>query len=656
VKLTLSFSIIRCACGGERQAEQRCPVCGCEPEEVDDDLEGRRTLVRALDFDPPAPSEVEAVSLRGLWGELSLWLSRFMGVYEQATDGTAEEGAARIQLEINELAILRARVATAHRLRPYLPAWAAVDRVLMMEGLLVEQYAGALIAPTPEDAGSLADEAQTTLDELTEHIDRFNAVVDARIAVDEVGLDDEYADVAAGARAAFNLAGAENLIDFEENGATLYQRITGELDCPVGFGIRLQMANIFVESTLDQGRFWSAARTTYESVIGCRGAFALLAQDEVWRRDFLAVGREARDAGIEAAAIGEAALNRRRDLRSGIRLGAVITERLAPCLLATLLAISRRTSYAREKAKDVGTLLKEFATTDSNGLSVGIDLALRDADAHSAFDVADGGVHFTGTRREYDFLSDDQLVDRVLMGFESIFALNIGIAAALPAVGVEHEELEALMSDKPSSADLVRAVMAMNGWGEIEVARDGNTLRICGTRDVETPTGVAASVLPALDPDVSYLVFEGDGIGRRRVARGPVAPYRRGAETDDPAEKQAASLEAMATWTIEGKSPIAGSSLRKVIAITTLEALVPSKPQDDAVAALTAMAGLVERLAEQGLLRDRRGRTLETRVADALRLRKQNATMPVSHIELQPICEALERLAPERVPPLRTTW
>ncbi len=212
------------------------------------------------------------------------------------------------------------------------------------------------------------------------------------------------------------------------------------------------------------------------------------------------------------------------------------------------------------------------------------------------------------------------------------------------------------MAEKPSSEELVRAVMAMNGWAEVEIERDGDTVRVCGIRDVETPTGVAASVVPALDPDVSNLVFEGRGLGRRRVARGPVVPFRRGAETGDPAENHAAALEAMATWMIDGKSPIARTTLRKVIALTTLDALNPSKPQDAALAALTAMADLVERLATQGLLRDRDDRALAACVDDALRLRRRSATADISRDELQPVCDALVRLAPERVPPLRTTW
>jgi hypothetical protein len=656
VQLTLSFSIVRCACGAERQAEQSCVACGCAPDEVDSDLERRRTIVEALDLARLGPPELEPVWLDGLWAELSDWLSRFLAAYERADEGTAEEAAARIQLEVDALAVLGARIAATRRLRPHVAGWAAVDRVVAMQVRLVELYTRALVAPTPEQARALAEEAQTVLDNAVVIIGRYNAVVDGWSTVHEVPLDDEFGDIVAGASAAFSLSGATSLVDFEAKGADLFQRITGESGCPVGFGVRLHLVNLFVESSLDEARFWAAARTVYESVVASRDAFGLLARDESWRRDFVAMARETREAGLEAAAIGEAPANRRRDLRSGIRLGAVITERLAPCLLGTLLAVKRRTPYEREVAKDIATQLKEVRAAGLTELVIGIDLALRDADAHAAFKIVDEGVRFSGTRREYGYLSDEELVDRVLMGFESIFALNIGITAALSAVGVEHEELEALIEEEPQSEELVRTVMAMNGWSNVEVLRGGGTLYVRGEREVETVSGVAASLLAAIEDDVLYLVFEGSGIGKRRIAKGPVEPYRRGAESSDPAEKHAAALEALATWTIDGKSPIAASALRKLIALSALGALDPTKPHNEAMAELRAMADLAKRLTERGLFRDRRDRAVSARVEDALTLRRKSESEGVSHDELQPVVDALLRLAPENVPPIRSSW
>ncbi len=124
MELTLSFSIVRCTCGAERQAEQPCPTCGCDPVEVDEALEQRRQLVASLDLVSPPPPEVERVDPDEVWRELGGWLSNFMDAYECANDGSAEEAGRRIQGQINELAALRARVSATQFLSFWLGKFA----------------------------------------------------------------------------------------------------------------------------------------------------------------------------------------------------------------------------------------------------------------------------------------------------------------------------------------------------------------------------------------------------------------------------------------------------------------------------------------------------------------------------------------------------
>jgi hypothetical protein len=656
VELSLSFALVKCSCGNERQAGQLCKVCGCQGTEFDEYLERRREIVAALDLQVVAPHEPAPASLESLWVTLRGWLDDFTTAIEQTNQGSPHEASGRLQRAVDNLSVLSTHVIAAPKLRPRLAEWRAVDRVLQMNARLIDHWTRALVAPTPAAVNDEAESGQAALDQAAAIIARFNAVSDERAALDELELTDEYGDVVAGAAGAFTLAGARNLIEFEQSGAALFERMTGTRACPVGFGIRLQMLNLIVESSFDEDRFWESTRAAYRAMIDSSEAFARLARDERWRRDFVLISREARDAGPEAAAITAAGANRRRELRSGIRLGATITERLAPGLVATLLSIKRRNAYTRERAKEIRTLLNEGNAAGYGSLLQGIDLAFRDADAHGEFEISDDGVRFTGTRREYDFLSDEELLDRVFMGFESVSALHVGIAAALPAVGVEHEELEEILVDQPEPSEMARILMAMNGWEDIQVQRDGKTLRIRGTRKVETPTTVAATLLPAIDEDVEELILEGEGIGRLCVARGPVAPFRRAAATSDPAEKHAASLEALATWTIDGKCPIAGSSLRKVVALTALEVLSPATQQEDALATLRALAGLTNRLAANGLLASRRDRRLVEAVSAALELREQAVTGHLSPERVPQVVTALAGLAPERVPDLRATW
>jgi hypothetical protein len=662
MRLALSFSIVRCECGEERLAGQRCDSCGCDPSETDADLDRRRALLAVIRETHEArgniadePQQHQPVSLETVWHELTESLGGLLSAFERSNDDSIDEAAERLLISLSTVELLRLRVSDTPRRRPTLVVWKAVERVLALEAQLADRYLSAIVAPTPADAEEAAADAQLLLDEAAAIAGRFSDVVDARFAVDEADLGDEYGDVIAGARAAFSLANATNLVDFEAKGVELWERITGSSECPVGFGIRLQMLNLIVESSFDEDRFWQSAQHVYRSLGAALEPFALLVQDESWQRDFAAVAREARDAGIEAAAIGIIGANRRRDLRAGIRLGAVVSERLGPPLVATLLAVKRRSAYARERSKDVRTLLQEGRNAGLGELLQGIDLALRDADAHGAFEIREGGVAFSGTRREYDFLGDEELLDRVLLGFESVFAFYIGIAAALPAAGFEPERLDLLLAEKPAMEDGVRVVLALNGWSDVVVERAGATLRIRGTRHAETATGVPASLLPVLDEDVEELVLQADGLGRARVARGPLEPFRRGAEQEDPAEKHAASIEALASWTIDGRAPIARSTLRKVVAVTALQAFDPEKSEEESLSTLRTCVALVDRLAARGLLRDRLDRRLQESVRAALALR-EHAAAGVSHTDAQRVADALTRLAPERVPNVRVTW
>lgn len=656
VQLSLSYSLVRCSCGTARQAGLVCPQCGCAPEEVDEDVERRRQIVAALSQEAGAvpAGTVDPQALADLWSVLTGWLQAYLDAYQRTAEGTVEEAAGRLRDVLAELALMRARIDAAEKRRPYLASWRAAERILDLYDRLVASYTAALVAPTPADAQREGDAAQLCLDEAAATIGRYNAVAEEHATLEAVGLGDDYGDLVVGARGAFNLAGATSLVELEESGAQLYERIAGTRECPVGLGVQLQMLNLIVEAVFDDGRFWRVAATMHDAVLARREPLALLVQDEQWRHEFGAVVRESRDAGQEASAVQALTSTRRRDIRSGIRLGAVITERLAPPLLATLLALAHRTTYERERAKDVRTLLREVQAAGFADVTGGIDLALRDADAHNEFTVTDAGVEFSSTRREYDFLRDDELLDRILMGLESVSAMHTGITAALPTVGIDAGELVSLITDTPPQEDILRILMGLNGWADVAVTSEGQTLTLRGRRDAETPVGVGVTLAQWLD-GVEELVLEGDGIGRRRIARGPVEPLRRLA-AEGAHEKTLATLETLATWTIDGKHPIAASALRKIIAYQTLEAVSLPPADEEAASRLAAIASLLDRLAARGLLRQRLDRRLRAAVSAATDFRERSTTGAATREEARQVADALTRLMPESVPELRSTW
>jgi hypothetical protein len=312
--------------------------------------------------------------------------------------------------------------------------------------------------------------------------------------------------------------------------------------------------------------------------------------------------------------------------------------------------------YERERDKDLRPLLQAARDAGLAEAVIGIDLALRDADAHGEFEIVEDGVRFTGTRCEYDFLDDSELIDRVLAGLESACALYCGIAAALPEFGFDHDDLERLSVLKPTPNETLHLILAMNGWREVAVEREAGAIRVSGTRSVPTSIGVAALLLPALEHDAKELILEArDEVGNH-VARGPLEPFRRSADATSPAVKHAAILETLATWTIDGKRAIAATTLRKVVALTALEALTPQKANDEALLTLQALFDLMTRLTARGLASQRRDKRLSSAIVSALRLRQQIATDVPIDVDVAALVNDLRRLAPEKVPELRQSW
>ena len=174
---------------------------------------------------------------------------------------------------------------------------------------------------------------------------------------------------------------------------------------------------------MDPARFWRTARRVFESVVSHDLALRGLFDDPDWRADFVSVSIETRDAGFEASAVAAAGANRRRLVQSALRLAARQIERAAQPLLATLLAIEGRQSYASERKRDINALLTRASQGGHDELLLGLDPKLRDADAHGAFEIDSNGVRLTGTRGKLNYLSDEEVVDVTMAGTESIVAV-----------------------------------------------------------------------------------------------------------------------------------------------------------------------------------------------------------------------------------------
>lgn len=647
MELTITFSLVRCACGAERQAGRRCPDCSREPEEVDAELERRRTIVQRVSDRKPV-EDVEPLPLDGAFAAIRGWLDRFSAAYEATGEGSVEDATAMLREPLDELDALRARAARARRLRPGHALWAAIDGVLLAFDNVRDAYLDALTAATVDEAEEAAVRGQGAIDAAAAALDRFNALADAWERVDSSNLADEHGDLLAGAEAIAALSGTADMVELDRKGAELFARITDSaVAAPSGFGLRLQLLDLVVEASMDPTRFWRTARGVYQLLVNHEVALRGLFADADWRADLVGVSLETRDAGFEAAAVAAATANRRRLVQSAIRLAARQIERAAQPLLATLLAIEGRQPYASERSREINALLTRATQSGHEDLLLGLDPKLRDADAHGKFEIDAAGVRLTGSRGKLDYLSDEELIDVTLAGTESIVALYWGLVAALVAAGVDVEELEEAVAAEIADADRIKLVLLLNGWHDVDIQIDNAQVIARGERDGESAWGLIAAVVSVVPESCETLSLAATDEGGTHTATGPLAPFRLWGGADDEQKKEIAFTLASMAWTIDGTPILTRAHTEKVYAYRAVEALNPQVPTATALRTLRALLD-----ASRAIGTD----PLALAIAAALRLRREVATGIPPTTSVDNVVDAFDRWLLVDVPEMRSSW
>ena len=187
--MTVSFALVRCACGAERQAGQSCPHCGGEPDEVDDDL-ARRCAIAAVEARDPG-GDVTPLTLDDAFGAVGGWFDVFARAYEGTEEGSVDEAAARLRGALGELDVLHERARRAIRLRPNHAVWSALDGVLAAFDDVRDIYLAALVAPTVPAAEEAANRGQAGIDAAAAALNHFQGLAGAWESVTDADLADE---------------------------------------------------------------------------------------------------------------------------------------------------------------------------------------------------------------------------------------------------------------------------------------------------------------------------------------------------------------------------------------------------------------------------------------------------------------------------------
>lgn len=591
----LHFSQTTCDCGAIHPTAIRCR-CGA-PRGFDIDLERRRAIVsqafRAVVAGKPdsVPGDPDA---RAWYRKLQTWLPSLFADCRHIAE--AGDGPGTLDATLLSILTLRAELAATPKLRPVLRFWRNLSDMLELFESAADHFARALTEADLDIAQVAWDDGQAAVDTFTAELDEFNQrteeweALKADVASSSGVLDPliRIIELVRGRHAGATLS------DFDLAGQPLVERVTGGVSLP-SLGAQLLTTEAVAELLLDPDRLWDVAGRTYRELTSPTSTLADVVESAHWQSDFATLSQELVDMEVEVRrATFE---NPRLAARTFVRLGHLLTERVGKYLLATALAVRPRRDYENERRKDVGGLLGEIDQVGLEGLTFGWDKALRHGDAHGEFEVEEDGVRFTADRREYDFLTWEQLADRVLGAYESVAAVFAGIQCALEATGIDAPD--ALTTLDVPVAQRVETALALAGWTSVtvEVAETSVDASGVATEHPDSPAFIAAAVayVPA---EITAATFAITSDGGTALWAGPLRPLREFTAETEPLTKVTWFIEAMWRWSVDNQPIWGREQVRGMVAAHLVEQ--PDTPTDR-LAALEPLIALARRIDDRPL-------------------------------------------------------
>lgn len=587
----LEYGLWKCDhCGAEFVAMKGCGDCGMDGPQVDEDVHRRRAIAARVRPELDAASSADRLDLLTVWDPLSVWIEQLYDGLELIgqKDPGGEEAAAK---SLRLLSSLRASADVSPRRRPLVNLHRELDAIL--EGLdgLARANLDALEAPSPDQAQAHEARAQTLLDGVADRAAECSRLVE------RLGLKVEgsfFQAMAKDTEDAFTFAGADGLVDLEARGAQIYERITGGLACPVGLGFSLMLTESKVGDLFDAERFRQDVRRAFEAFIRRPLQLDALMQDAGWQAAVRRAGRELFSAAVEAFDQASGSIDHKWfETRAMLRLSLLLTEGVAPIYLATLLALRRKDDWRRYQNRDPGQLLKEVGDAKFGELVVGLDVGVRDADAHRAYQQLEDGISLTSRALVDDReISAEELLDLTLAALESCVVLQTALTCAMTARGVAPEDLDAA-SDLVPKLEQMRIVASAAGLRNVVVEASDGAVRVTadGSMEPARVISTAAALAAAQPEDVERLEYEvTDDEGAVWRAAGPLEPFGRMRAAEEGIVKESTAIEISAVWRVDGDPIMTEGYIRHWAAIRLGKSLGDLRETLDCIDAIAALA------------------------------------------------------------------
>lgn len=632
--LRLVFESVTCDdCGVTVHVGRTCK-CGAWTPREDIHVRERRKAVSGLadrltaPVQPTSPVELtEALDVLGTWvPELFAELNRLA---EPPPDGGPRRS-------IERLMALRDALAAVPRQRPWLAIWDPVHGITDSLVEVATLYLESVQAPDPEQAQRFEPSAQRSLDAAADHAHELSRRlgwwgIDASIQLP--------GSLIRSAGNAYGVTGAQNIVELDDRGKPIYRRITGKAAAPVGAGVGLLLDVGQIDMAFDSEQFYRTAQATYERLDKNRERLLDLLDDAGWRDDLLAARREYYEARLEAETIIRGLEGQRRmEARALLRLGGKVTENVAGTVVGLVTAAGVRRPLRR--AADYTSVFQAARQAGLDALLGGFDPHIRNADAHSDYQVLDDGVLLNRGTPSERRLTDAELVDAVLAAVESSAALFCGLDCLL--LETDHPSGRDRLAELPT-VDRIKIVMAAAGVEPTWTHVRGDRLELSGTAISPSirPLTVVASLLPYIPAHLVNIRLHLKRDGRSLRCEVPTEAMRRWSAAEG-LEKEAAFVEAMSKSTLNGKTVATQDHVRKFVAVRAAERR--SVPLSAAEPDLQILLNSARRVRDHEL-----AASMETLVAAK---RATEGGVPASRIDRKPLAR-LDTYAALRPGPLR---
>lgn len=602
-RIQLSFAQIRCVrCGEARIRGVSCWNCGATPDdrEVDPDRARRQRLARELigtleSQDAPAPQGEPIRSPEHVFDELAAWIERFLGGLAHAVE--SRESETDVVAAVEDLVSLRRRLHGAVRLRPWLLVWRGIDDLVQRVEHVAASFLRAIEASTPIEGQRWAKAGQEALDaagdEAAELGRRLDAYVERERLLEEGGLPALINQIAGPAQG--------NILELDASGRALYERLTGDRDCPPGLGGGLRLTGLQADLLMDPDRFWDLATKYTRALLSRRNRFAALFQDDEWRSDMRDASLRTQDAGLAHEALVGVARHDRHRVQAALTLLHSLSEGPIRRYSATLLAVTGGLDYRRQRFADLGALMQRARQAGLASVADGVDIVLRGARAHEEYEVTDDAGLILRRGGPVTTIPSDEVLDRFLACLEVALALSTAVAVGAVAAGPAGAELltELLPLDLPTEEGVLMG-MAFAGWTDLDVVVEENEVSVTGVV-VEVQAQHLVQLLPYVGETVQLVRL----IGRTPSGEGTLVarldPWRRWRAAADEDTKSIAFTEAMASSEVNGERAFSEEQVRKWAAVFALKVAAEGADLRSTIARLRELRDMANRVGDPAL-------------------------------------------------------